>query len=577
MVPIADLDKLYQEILKANQRDEDATALVSEYKALVDSLKPNFIGPTWQRDKDGFILPERTLGWQILEWAYEYLRSPRDGGILTLTKEQARFILWWYAVDENGKFAYRGGVLQRLKGWGKDPTAAILACIEFVGPSQFSHFDETGQPVGKPHPAAWVQIAAVSFDQTKNTSTVFPAIISQHMVDDYGIKMTEASNIIRAEWGRKRIEMVTSSPRTLEGGRPTFVIMNEPHHWLQGNGGLDMYQVIRRNTTKVGGRWLGITNAFLPGEESAAEKMRRSYDEVQAGIARDAQILWDSIEAHPDTPLTPEALQVALPKIRGDAWWFPVEDTIKEIQDTSISVSQHRRFYLNQVVAGEDRLHSPKTWDPLQRPGETLKPGDEIVLGFDGGKSDDATVLIALRVNDMFAQPLGIWQKPDHYTEGKWEVDRQAVDSAVHGAFKTYKVRGFYADVNLWESFLYDWQQAYGDRVAVKAQEHKPFEWDMRGSGRKVTMAHEALMTSIFDRKLRHAGESNELSRLLRMHVLNAVRHETIHGLSFRKESRESPRKVDAYAGLLLAHQCLVDYRQRGKVEKQRSGQVFFY
>lgn len=34
------------------------------------------------------------------------------------TKEQKRFILWWYAIDAQGKFIYRDGVLGRIKGWG---------------------------------------------------------------------------------------------------------------------------------------------------------------------------------------------------------------------------------------------------------------------------------------------------------------------------------------------------------------------------------------------------------------------------------------------------------------------------
>src|SRR5690606_10178433 len=204
----------------------------------------------------------------------------------------------------------------------------------------------------------------------------------------------------------------------------------------------------------------------------------------ESGLARDTQVMYDSIEAHPEVPLTPEALEVALPRIAGDAWWVKqrLKSYINEAMDVSTGPTKARRFFLNQVVAGEDSLHSPKTWDPLARPGEKLRPGDEIVLGFDGGRTDDATALVAMRVRDRFIQPLGIWQKPDHYSEGKWEVDREVVDSAVHAAFRTYKVRGMYCDVALWESYIAEWQRAYGDssNVRVRASEVKPFEFDMR-------------------------------------------------------------------------------------------------
>jgi hypothetical protein len=79
-------------------------------------VDPVYIGPTWKRSADGkFVLPERTLGWQILKWINRYVGV---GQPWVPTKEQARFLLWWYAIDERGRFVYRDGVLQRIKGWG---------------------------------------------------------------------------------------------------------------------------------------------------------------------------------------------------------------------------------------------------------------------------------------------------------------------------------------------------------------------------------------------------------------------------------------------------------------------------
>lgn len=82
----------------------------------LEIIRPICIGPTWQTGVDGeWLLPERTLGWQIAAWTAEYLLGD-DGKPWRFTMEQLRFILWWYAVDEHGKFVYRTGVLQRLKG-----------------------------------------------------------------------------------------------------------------------------------------------------------------------------------------------------------------------------------------------------------------------------------------------------------------------------------------------------------------------------------------------------------------------------------------------------------------------------
>lgn len=77
------------------------------------------IGPTWTRDEQGkFIMPEHTLGYQVIAWIENNLLDPKTLGPFLLTNEQRRFVMWWYAVDTTGEFTYRDGILQRLKGWG---------------------------------------------------------------------------------------------------------------------------------------------------------------------------------------------------------------------------------------------------------------------------------------------------------------------------------------------------------------------------------------------------------------------------------------------------------------------------
>ena len=213
-------------------------------------LEPHFVGPTWRRTVDGeWFLPERTLGWGVLAWMSDYVNTPgghddpvrlrlliemSEAGIsfndnmFVPTNEQVRLLLWWYAVDGKGSYAYREGVVRRLKGWGKDPFAAALALAELCGPVAFSHFDAEGNAVGKKRHSAWVTVAAVSQDQTKNTFSLFPVMISNRMKEDYGLDVNRF--IIYSKAGG-RIEAATSSPASMEGNRPTFVIQNETQWW----------------------------------------------------------------------------------------------------------------------------------------------------------------------------------------------------------------------------------------------------------------------------------------------------------------------------------------------------------
>lgn len=551
--------------------DFDRSTLTPEEVKIVT---PIAIGPTWQKDDDGaWLIPEHSLGWEIAAWCADYLKAP-GGGPWIFTDEQFRFLLWWYAVDGDGEWVYRTAVLQRCKGWGKDPMLAVICLVEFVGPCRFSHW-ENGEPVAKANDIEpWVQLVGVSQAQTVNTLQVFPSIVTEKLRREYGIK--SGSELWRAGEGTRRMQAVTSNYRTMEGNRPSFVVLNETHHWVPGNGGHKLYETIDGNVSKIrNSRYMAITNAFLPGEDSTAERMRKTADLIAENRSEGVRLLYDSLEAQPEAPLTGPLLPLILDAVRGDAHWLDIQATMDSIRQAHIAPSRSRRMYLNQIVASEEAIYGPQHWDVEEHIVHTEdgrpNKGDTITLGFDGSKSGDSTALIAIRVEDNAAFNLGIWDPPEWDT-GEWEVDRIAVDSAVNMAFAEYDVVGFFADVSLWESYLDKWAELYGDRLLVKGPNSKnPVYFDMRGQGLRVPQAHEKLVQTIYDGRLRHTDDP-----ALRRHVLNAHRAYTNYGLTFRKESPDSSRKVDAYAALMLAHEAASQYRLTGKQRKVKTGMGYF-
>ena len=335
------------------------------------ALEPVSIGPTWRRGSDGkFAWPEISLAGQIIEWAETYLRQP-DGDAAgepwAYTPEQVRFLAWWFAIDENGRWLYRSGMLRRVKGWGKDPVGATLCAIEFVGPCRFAGFDANGDPVAAPHPASWVLTAAVAKDQTRNTMTLFPGLLSPEVVNEYGIDI--GKEILYANAGRCRLEAVTSSPRALEGPRATFTLKNETQHWLLNNDGHEMAKVIARNAAKSrdgSARVLAISNAHQPGEDSDAEHDYEAWLSIEQGKSRSTSFLYDSIEAPPDVELADELqLRAGLAAARGDSIWLSIDSYVDEFYDTRNSVATSRRFYLNQIVAAEDAWIAPVEYDSI--------------------------------------------------------------------------------------------------------------------------------------------------------------------------------------------------------------------
>jgi hypothetical protein len=443
--------------------------------------------------------------------------------------------------------------------------AALGAC-ELAGPTVFDGWDASGNAVGRPHPSPWVQLAAVSQDQTVNTMS----LVIQMLREGSGAESILGldTGLTRIFTGRGRLEPVTASAPSREGQRLTAAVLDETHHWLVANGGHRLAATIRRNLAKMGGRSLETTNAWRPGEDSVAERTSEYAHKIAEGKVRDPGLLTWHRHAPEDTELADEdSLRAGLRQAYGDSTWVDLDRIVGEVYDPGTSPDDSRRFYLNLVVAAEDSLVAPAEW-ALCGTDDHLADGDEIVVGFDGGKTDDATALVAMRLSDRLVQPLGIWERPDGPLAVGWEVDRQHVSDLVAHAFGTYTVRGFFADVALWESYIDEWAETYRDELVVRASPKSPVGWDMRGRQQELTGATEALVAAIRDGKLRHVS-----SPVLTRHVLNARRRPNRWGVSFGKEHRESARKVDGFAAMQLAdmaRRALLASADWSKAQKRR-------
>lgn len=540
------------------------TATLSVVKPF--SFDPVKIGPSWQRNENGkWELPELTLGWHALAWTRVYLQHGLNVP-WTYTAEQARLTLWWYAIDDNCEWLYDQGVLQRLKGWGKDPLLATWSAIEFVGPcrpsGEFAGPNHPlgipeGQPIGVPNQHAWIQIAAVSHQQTKNTMRLFPGLFTKKAKQEFQLDI--GKEIIYAHHGEQLIEAVTSSPATLEGARSTFVVKNETHHWTASNSGHDMADVIDRNSTKSPdgmSRYLSITNAYEPGLDSVAERERDAYELIDAGKSLGSRVLYDSLEAPPDAPLSVEAAPAVVNAIRGDSTWLDTDRIIRSILDPTNPPSRSRRFWYNQIVAAEDAWTAPYQFEACKREDLMVGEGEEIALFFDGSKSDDATGLVGCRISDGHVFNIGVWQRPEGLdSKVLWNVPRHEVDARVDTVFETYKVLGFFADPGsgndeegerYWDRFIDGWGERYGKKLMLHSTKsgpgRHPIMWDMRSSARQELFTHacERTHADIVERQLTHDGD-----KMLIKHVNNARRRTNQWGVTIGKEHRESARKID--------------------------------
>jgi hypothetical protein len=336
-----------------------------------------------------------------------------------------------------------------------------------------------------------------------------------------------------------------------------------------------MAKVLRRNLGKMNGRSLETTNAWNPGEESVAELTSIAADRSAERDPDDDTFLGDDgiMRYHPKALVRnladTKVLRAALTTLYKDAPWVDVGRVMAEVYDPATHPADARRFYLNEVATADDALVTASDWDSCYV-DDVLEPGEEITLGFDGSKSEDATVLVAMRVHDRFATVIGAMEKPSGPAGEGWEVDREYFDGLIASVMAQYRVRGFYSDVAHFESYVDKWSHEYASTLEAHASTKSAVGWDMRGRLAQLTAATERLVAAIQDGSLHHDGGS-----LLRRHCLNARRRPNRWGVSFGKERRDSPKKVDAFAALQLADMARADLLAATTKKRQRTGNVW--
>jgi hypothetical protein len=530
--------------------------------------------------------PELTLGYQAAAWAEGELagfgglvqpNGPRAGKRFRFTLGQLRFLAWWYALDEDGRWLFNHGVRRLAKGSGKSPFAAVLALIEFCGPVRLKDFDRRmpGGCVGQPVSMPLVQIAATAESQTANT---------MRMVRAFAPKGSELVERYQLDPGKTRyyklpegtLEVITSSATAAEGGEGSFIVADETEHWKPSNGGVELASTLEDNLAKSGSRMLETSNAWVPGVESVAE------DSWEAWLAQEerrtrgkAKILYDAAIAPADTDLAdPISLRAALDHVYADCVWVDVPVIMERIWSPRSRPDDSKRKYLNWPTAAEDSWLAPEEWNRNADGSVEVAEGAEVVLFFDGSKSRDATALLGCDVETGHVFTLGVWE-PDPNDDDD-VVDATDVDRVVALAFERYDVVAFFSDVREWESFaLSEWPARYKDDLLLWAvpsgKPPQPIAWDMRSHKAEFAKAAEACHAEILERGFTHDGDS----RVAR-HVANARRRPYQAMVSVGKESPDSPRKIDAAVCVIGVRMVRRFVIAGGKRRKKRTGKAMF-
>ncbi len=236
-----------------------------------------------------------TLGYLVLDWISDHLATPDRSEYepLRLTREQAPCVLNFYALDPaSGRRKYRRAVLSRPKGWGKSPVLAAIACAEALGPVVPDGWDSFGDPQGRPWADSrtpWVQLAAVSEDQTRNAWAPLLEMLREGPALNIYPGLEPMETFVNLPKGR--IEFVTSSATSREGNRPVFCVLDQTEEWKPSNGGIRLAATLRRNLGKTGGSSIESLTAGLKAQNDASSptatrRSRRAAGSISTGSWR---------------------------------------------------------------------------------------------------------------------------------------------------------------------------------------------------------------------------------------------------------------------------------------------------
>nr|PZN59797.1 MAG: terminase [Sphaerobacter thermophilus] len=504
-----------------------------------------------------------TLGPQVCEFIERYLvHGPGDlrGQPVRLDEEKRALIYRMYEVYPRGhalegRRRFKRVALCLPKGTGKTELAAWIAACELhpEAPVRTVGWTRDGEPIGGPVTDPYIPLVAYTEEQSDELAygALLTILQESPLKDDFDLGL---ERIMRRGGDGKAVSLA-SAPSARDGARTTFQVCDETHWWTSPRL-RQAHQTMMANLPKrkLADAWmLEITTAPEPGAGSVAEGTIEYARAVADGKVKDARLLFFWRYADPERPLeTEDDVRRAVIEASGAAAaWRDIDAIVDLWRDPTTDKQYFRRVWLNQLVQGGQQAFDIERWRELAVQDSPVKPGDLIVLGFDGAQFHDSTAIVATHVETGYQWLAGLWECP-YGREDVWQVPAEEVDAVVADLFERYDVWRMYADPPYWQSWVAAWAGRYGEDRVV--------EW---WTNRRKAMAYalEGFATAITDGTISHSGDE----RLTR-HLGNSRRHDLPQRDEegrplwlIRKERPDSPHKIDAAMAAVLSWQARTD------------------
>ena len=466
------------------------------------------------------------------------------------------------------------------KGTAKTELMAWVAFVELhpEGPVRFDGWDASGDPVGRPVNDPYIPLLAYTQEQVEELAYGALMVVCQEGPDADLFDAGKERILRLGASGRADGKAVplANSPNARDGARTTFQGYDETHR-LDTPRILEAYRTMEANLPKrpLDDPWsLGITTAGVPGGGSVAEKDKDEAEAISKGAIERPRMFYFHREAGTSDPATGKPYDLskyahrieAIREASGPAVasWSDLDGIAEQWDQPGADLRYLERTWLNRWTQADAQAFDAKRWrGELARPGEAIKPGEAVTLGFDGSRWKDMTALVMTSLRSGLQVPYAYW-RPEDYAEG---VPVSEVDPVVDEAFDKFNVTRLYGDpAQGWEDSLSRWAGKHGDRRVLF------FYTDSRNLRRTASMcrSYAAAMKAgeVFndgdDEMARHVGAAQK--RDVRM-----TDEDGTPLWVMEKERHDSPHKIDLAMAGGLSWQARLDSIAKGEGESTDS------
>lgn len=488
---------------------------MQDKKIKIDSWPPRWLTSIAEKELSD------SRGWEVSEFINAMCIQTKDtvagrsGQQIVLRDWQKLLLDNIFAVRGDGRLKHRTALVGMPRKNGKSALSSGIALWGlFLG--------ENGSEIYSC--AADRDQARIVFGDAKKMIEAEPELLAQSKLYRDAIEIPSTGSVYR---------VLSSEAYTKEGLSPTLVIMDELHA-LPNRELFDVMQLgmgARREPLL-----LAITTAGVKSDQTGLDSVAYSLYQYGQKVAR-KEIKDDSFfmawwEAPIDSDFrSPDTWKLANPAF---ADLNSVEDFEAAVKRTPEAEFRTKRT--NAWVSSHTAWLPSGAWESRELKKD-IPTDTEIILGFDGSFSGDASVIVGVTIEpNPYVFLVDAWEKQPTDSDD-WRVNISEVENTIIETCKKYKVKEIACDPFRWQRSM-EALQNLGLPIV---------EWPSTSASRMIP-ACAKFYDAVVSEKLTHDG-----SGLITRHINNAVVKTDRLGPRIVKEHRGSPRKIDGAVASIIA------------------------